>query len=408
MKTSAEVVIIGGGIIGCATAYELARRGCRDVLVLERNTVGSGSTSRAAGGIRVQFSTPVHIQFSLLSMEVWARFEEEFGVDVDYRHWGYLFLAGDEAELETYRRTAALQRSLGGEVEIIGPDEVGRIVPGLRTDDLLGAAWGPRDGFADPNTACQGFAAAARRLGVEIVEGVGVSGVEVARGRVEGVLTSAGRVATRKVLNAAGPRAGQAAALVGLDLPLMPINRQNFLTRPSAPLPRALPLIINTGRSMSMRREGAATIGLSVVDDDQPSTLEPSVDEGFLAKILPQAIHRLPALADAPLVGSYGGILEHTPDKHPILGPAPEPGGFYLACGFSGHGFQHSPIVGRVMAEVILDGQASSVDIAPLRYERFAEGKLNEELMIMLKPKWPARYTEQLVREVATAQPVGD
>lgn len=403
MRNSAEIVIIGGGIIGCSTAYQLARRGLRDVLVLERNTVGSGSTSRAAGGIRVQFSTPVHIQFSLLSMQVWERFKEEFGVDVDYRRWGYLFLAGDEAELETYRKTAALQRSFGGEVEIIGPDMVAQIVPGLRTDDLLGAAWGPKDGFADPNTACQGMAATARRLGVEIAEGVDVTGIEVEGGRVVGVSTSAGRIATERVLNASGPWAGRTAALVGIDLPLMPINRQNFLTRPSAQMPHELPLIINTGRGLSMRREGPGTISLSVVDDDQPSTLEPSTDEGFLAKVLPKAIHRLPALEDAPLVRSYGGILEHTPDKHPILDRAPDLAGFWMACGFSGHGFQHSPIVGQVMAELILDGRAGTVDISPLRFSRFAEGKLNEELMIMLKPKWPARYTEKLVRDVAPA-----
>ena len=152
-----------------------------------------------------------------------------------------------------------------------------------------------------------------------------------------------------------------------------------------------------------MRREGPGTISMSVVDDDQPSTLEPSTDESFLAKVLPKAIHRLPALEDAPLVRSYGGILEHTPDKHPILDRAPEMEGFWMACGFSGHGFQHSPIVGKVMSELILDGRASTVDISPLRFSRFAEGKLNEELMIMLKPKWPARYTEKLVRDVAPA-----
>ena len=401
MRTNADVVIIGGGIIGCATAYHLARRGCTNVVVLERNTVGSGSTSKAAGGIRVQFSTPVHIEFSLRSIKVWERFTEEFGVDVDYRRWGYLFLAGDEAELETYRRTVALQRSLGGEVELIGPDEVGRIVPGLRVDDLLGAAWGPRDGFADPNTACQGFAAAARRLGVEIVEGVEVTALETAGHRVQAVVTSRGRVAAGAILNAAGPWAGQVAKLSGIDLPLMPINRQIFLTKPTAPLPHELPLIINTGRRISMKREGRETIGISAVDDDQPSTLEPSVNHDFLAQIIDGAVHRLPALDNAPLVGSYAGILEHTPDKHPILGSVPGHEGYFLAVGFSGHGFQHSPIVGQLMAEVILDGRASTVDISPLRFTRFAEGKLNEELMIMLKPKWPAHYTEKLVRDVA-------
>jgi sarcosine oxidase subunit beta len=401
VKSSADVVIIGGGIIGCATAYNLARRGCTNVVVVERNTIGSGSTSRAAGGIRVQFSTPIHITFSLRSMEVWARFPEEFGVDVDYRQWGYLFLAGDEAELEVYRQTSALQRSFGGEVEIIGPDEVARIVPGLRTDDLLGAAWGPKDGFADPNSACQGFAAAARRLGVEIVEGVEVTGVEEGGGRVQAVATSQGRIATNAVLNAGGPWAGKVAELNGIDLPLMPINRQIFLAKQTTPLKHELPLIVNTGRRLSLRREGRETISISVVDDDQPSTLEPSINHDFLATVIDQAVHRLPALDDAPLVGGYGGILEHTPDKHPILGAVPEHEGYFVAIGFSGHGFQHSPIVGQVMAEVILDGQASSVDISPLRFTRFAEGKLNEELMIMLKPKWPARYTEKLVQDVA-------
>jgi glycine/D-amino acid oxidase-like deaminating enzyme len=403
VRQSADVVIVGGGIIGCATAYYLAQRGCTNVVVLERNTIGSGSTSRAAGGIRVQFSTPIHIQFTLRSVPVWARFKEEFGVDVDYRQWGYLFLAGDEAELETYRQTTALQRSFGGEVELIGPDDVARLVPGLRTDDLLGAAWGPKDGFADPNSACQGFAAAAKRLGVEIVEGADVTAVEAPDGKVEAVVSNQGRVTTGKVLNAAGPWAGQLAALNGIDLPLMPINRQIFLTRPRATLPRELPLIINSGRGLSMRRESADTIGLSVVNDEQPSTLEPSVDYDYLPNILPKAVHRLPALAEAELVGGYAGIIEHTPDKHSVLDRLPEIDGYFLAFGFSGHGFQHSPIVGQVMAEMILDGQVSSIDLSPLRLSRFAEGQLNEELMIMLKPKWPAHYTERLVRDVAPA-----
>ena len=193
---------------------------------------------------------------------------------------------------------------------------------------------------------------------------------------VGAVVSSEGRVTTGKVLNAAGPWAGQLAQLNGIDLPLMPLNRQIFLTRPSAPLPRELPLIINTGRGISMRREGADTIGISAVNDDEPSTLVPNVDYDFLPSILPKAVHRLPALADAELVGGYAGIIEHTPDKHSVLDRLPEIDGYFLAFGFSGHGFQHSPIVGQVMAEMILDGGSRSLDATPFALTRLPAGRI--------------------------------
>jgi sarcosine oxidase subunit beta len=400
LKSSADVVIVGGGIIGCSTAYQLAGRGA-NVVVLERNTVGSGSTSKAAGGIRVQFSTPIHIEFTLRSIPVWKRFQEEFGIDCEYRQWGYLFLAGSEDDMEVYRKTTALQRAHGGNVQLIGPDDVAKLVPGLRTDDLLGAAWGPEDGFANPNSACEGFANGARARGVEIVQGCEVTGIDVVDGKVRGVQTSQGPIATEKVLNAAGPWCAELAKKNGIDLPFKPINRQIFLIESPPSLPYELPLVINTGRDISLRREGRETIGLSCVDNDQPPTLEPSVDYNFLTQKIGQAVHRIPALENAQLRGGYAGIIEHTPDKHAILDKAPGIEGYFLAVGFSGHGFQHSPIIGTLMSELILDGQATTVDITPMRYSRFAEGKLNEELMIMLKPKWEQQYTERLVRDVA-------
>src|SRR6058998_3660959 len=217
LPRTASAVVIGGGVVGCSIAYHLARRGQRDVVVVERETVGSGTTSKAAGGIRAQFSLEAEIRFSLESIKVFERFTDEFGVDPGYKKIGYLFLISDAKQLRGFEKRIALQRKLGADVRVITPDDARKLVPALRVDDLIAAVWGPGDGMAGPAEVTAGFARRARELGARIVEGVDVSALTVEHGRVTGVRTAQGDVSTRVVINAAGPTAARVARLAGVD-----------------------------------------------------------------------------------------------------------------------------------------------------------------------------------------------
>src|SRR6059036_2427866 len=234
---TASAVIIGGGVVGRSIAYHLARRGLRDVVVLERETVGSGTTSKAAGGIRVQFSTETEIRFSLESIKVFERFQEEFGVNPGYTTIGYLYLLSEERHLRGFEKRIALQRKLGADVRVITPDDARKLVPALRVDDLIAAVWGPGDGLAGPAEVTAGFARRARELGARIVEGVEVSAFIVEHERVAGVRTSQGDVGTRVVINAAGPTAARVARLAGVSVPVLPRRRHIFFTEPFPELP---------------------------------------------------------------------------------------------------------------------------------------------------------------------------
>src|SRR5437899_1586153 len=215
LPRTASAVIIGGGVVGCSIAYHLARRGLHDVVVLERETVGSGTTSKAAGGIRVQFSSETEIRFSLESIRVFERFQEEFGVDPGYRKIGYLYLLSEERHLREFEQRIALQRTLGADVRVLTPADAQKLVPALRVDDLIAAVWGPQDGMAGPAEVTNGFARRARDLGASIVEGVAVTALERSNGQVTGVKTSQGAVSTPIVVNAAGPAAARVGRLAG-------------------------------------------------------------------------------------------------------------------------------------------------------------------------------------------------
>jgi sarcosine oxidase subunit beta len=241
LPKTADVVIIGGGVVGCSIAYHLARRGARDVLVLERDAVGAGTTSKAAGGIRAQFPTEAEIRFSLEAIRVFERFEEEFGVDPGYRKIGYLFLIADAEDLRGYESRVALQRSLGVDVRIIAPSEAKALVPALHVDDLIAAVWGPDDGMAGPAEVTNAFARRARELGARIVEGVDVTGIEIQGGRATAVVTASGTVGTRVVVNAAGPAAARVGRLAGVDLPVHPRRRHIFFTEPFPEIPGRCP-----------------------------------------------------------------------------------------------------------------------------------------------------------------------
>lgn len=376
MRETADIVIVGGGVVGSSIAYHLAKRGAgRRVVVLEKNTVGSGTTARAVGGIRSQFSTEINIRFSLESVPFWRRFEEEMGLTADYREDGYLFLAQTESERRTFERNVLLQNRMGVPSQLLEPAEAQRFVPGLHSADLTALAYSAEDGRASPHEATAAYARRARDGGVRIFEGVEVTAIDTSGGKVRGVETSAGFWATGAVVNAAGPWSSQIGALAGVEVPVKPYRREIYVSEPFDGVPKRMPNVIDLHVGWYFLREGAGIL-MSGVKDSHTS-YETHVAADGLAQVAEFATHRMPALAAARFgKRAYAGLYDVSPDDHAILGMSPEVAGFYLATGFSGHGFQHSPATGRLMAELLLDGRTTGIDIAPLGIERFRTGAL--------------------------------
>ena len=370
MPRTADIVIIGAGAVGASIAYHLARRGARDVVVLEREMVGSGSTSKAAGGIRVQFGTRVEIEFSLRSIDFFKRFDDEMGVPCDYRQEGYLILLFDEADLARYRKNAAFQTSLGADVRIITPGEARAIVPELNVDDVLAAAWGPMDGHASPNDVVQAYAARARERGVRILEGTPATAIELEGDRVTAVLTPDGRIETPLVVNAAGPQAPLVARMVGLEVPVDPRRRHIFVTDEFSGVRHPMPLVIDRKSGFYCRSEQGQVL-MSAGDVGTTTEFSASVDWSMLGETVDKAVRRIPALEGASIRHAWAGLRPLTPDEHAILDWAPDLRGLYLAVGFCGHGFQHSPATGQVVSE-ILTGAPPSIDVTDLALSRFA------------------------------------
>ncbi len=385
VPTRADVVIVGGGIIGVSIAYHLAKEGAKPLL-LERRLLGAGSTGKCAGGIRTQFSTEINIGFSVLSRLAFDRFHEDLGVDPEFRRVGYLLLAGTGSQWDLLKANASLLRKRGLGVETLSPWEIGERWPFLRIDDLEGGSFTPEDGHAGPHEVLQGFAKGARRLGAVLCEGVEVTGIEVTRGHVRGVQTASGqRVKTHAVVNAAGPWAADVAGLAGLHLPVRPLRRQIFFTAPFGDLPHLVPLVIDLQHGWYMRREGRGL--LLAGPQDSESSFNEQVDfdsQGWTAE---RSMHRVPVLERARIVRGWAGLYEISPDNHPIIGEFPELKGFICANGFSGHGFQHSPAAGMLVAELVTRGRSETLDLHPLRPHRFREGGLiPEPLTAFLSP----------------------
>jgi sarcosine oxidase, subunit beta len=377
---TADVVIIGGGAVGTSIAYHLAQRGAgRGVVLLERDTLGSGSTGRSAGGIRSQFSTEVNIRCSLESVAFWRSFPERMGTPVDYREIGYLFLATTEAQRRQFERNIALQNSLGVPSRLIEPAEMAGLVPGLRTDDLAAGAYSAEDAVAGPNEAVQAFARHARGGGVQIREGVEVVAIDTRGDRARAVETATGRIETRVVVNAAGAWAGQIGRMAGVDVPVQGYRRELFVSEPvSLDVIPDVPLVIDLQVGWYFRREGAGIL-MSGARDTHAS-FDTHVNWSGLPRIAEFATWRMPPLAGVRFGDkAWAGLYDVSPDDHAIVGPVPGVAGFVCANGFSGHGFQHSPATGRIIAELILDGHASGYDIAPLSIKRFAAGQLLSE-----------------------------
>jgi sarcosine oxidase subunit beta len=384
-----EVAILGAGVMGASVAWHLAARGCKDVVVIDRApSRGSGSTGRATGGFRAQFSTPVNIRMSLLSREKLLRFPEEVGMDSGYRPRGYLFLAKDEEQMAALRSIRPLQRAEGVPVEEVGPEDVRRLNPAVRLDGIPGGSFCPIDGFIRPMDILTGYAEAARRLGVRFEMGAEVTGFFVEKrlpGRVLWVETSSGPIAARHVVNAAGAWAGTLARLAGADVPVSPLRRQIAPTVPTSVLPEDMPMTIFLEDGFHLRVRDGRVLLLWPQDHVSADPFDSSFDESWLPGLLARAHARVPCLADMPVdrAACWAGLYEMSPDKHALLGRAPGLENFWLINGSSGHGVMHSPALGQLLAEMILDGEARTLDVHALRPSRFAEGEPNPEFHLL-------------------------
>lgn len=391
MAETADVVIIGGGIIGSSIAYHLAEAGCSNVLVIERAIAqGLGSTGRATGGVRAQFSTSINIRMSLYSIDFFSHFEEATRCQSGYQPNGYLFVATSERHLEYLKDARERQRAAGlGTVELVSREDIAEMVTQLRTDDVLGGSYCPTDGLIEPLKVMHGFMQRAMEHGVRLWLDTEVTGIEVERGSVAGVQTTRGRIQTRVVVNASGAWAAQVARLAGVEIPVIPLRRQLVAARLSDDLPARLPMVIDMTDGFHFRRAPLADHAPGVLmawpDPFETPGFKTEFERAFIEKISKRAAHRAPLLAQAVVDESRcrAGLYEMTPDHHAIIGEAPNVRGLFLANGFSGHGVMHSPATGRLISELILHKETRLLDIKPLGLERFAEGRLIEETSIL-------------------------
>jgi sarcosine oxidase subunit beta len=375
---TAEVVIVGAGIMGCSIAYHLAERGLRDVVVLERDAIGRGATADAAGGIRLQFSTETNIRLSQISMDYWEHFDARFDTGINFRQQGYLFLLTDEADVPVFQRNLALQQSLGVPARWVTPEEIRDLNPAVVVDDVLGGTFCPRDGWADTSTSTMGFARAARRLGVRIIEGVKVTGIDVEDDRVVGVRGGAETIATPLVICCAGPQTASVGHLAGLELPVAPVRRMSFVTEPFGAIPSTVPMTIEFSKSLYFHPESNGFLfGMS--NPDEPPSDNKAVDDDWLATTVEALVERAPVFEQASVLRGWAGFYEVTPDDNPLLGRVAEREGFIVAAGFSGHGFMQGPAIGLAIAELVVDGAPQTLDLTAFRPSRFAEGALMQE-----------------------------
>jgi sarcosine oxidase subunit beta len=382
MKQTAEAVIIGGGCMGASVAYHLAQRGMTDVVLVERDTqLGTGSTGRNAGGFRHQFSHPANIELSKESIALFARFEELVGYPIDFWPDGYLFLLGSQHSVDAFRANVALQHAHGIPVEWLKPADAAALSPGLNIEGVLAATFCPADGIADPNGVTMGFARAAQDAGVEIRRGEEAVSVRCLSDRVVGVATAAGLIETPRVINAAGPWAAEIGRMARIDVPVVPERRHIFIAQPagggswddaahrgSTPANRLM--VIDFETTFYFHREGTGLL-FGMGDPDERPGFDTTVRWDFLPKVIDVAVRRLPALGEASVSRAWAGLYEMTPDHNPIIGESGALRGFFTIAGFSGHGFQHSPAAGRILADIIT-GRDAGVDAAAFSPDRFA------------------------------------
>lgn len=382
---TADVVIIGAGIVGSSIAYHLAENGRCKVLAIERESAqGKGSTGKSMGGVRAQFSTPVSIRMSLYSIPFYAAFDDRLGMPCDYRAQGYLFCATAEKHMAYLRANYAEQVKLGlKNVRLLSGDEIRGMFPGLRGDDIIGGSFCSTDGFVDPYSAMNGFMSRAVERGAALWKNTSVTGLKRVGGNWE-VETTRGTVVAGKVVNCAGAWAAEMAKMVGVELPVEPLRRMLVPSEPFDEFPHSAPMIIDMSNGFHFRPEARGFL-LAWNDPEETPGFKTDFDPGFIEKILTRAADRVPCFANLPVnpKRAWAGLYEMTPDHHPILGEAPGVPGFFLANGFSGHGVMHAPATGKILSDLILTGKTDLIDASLLSLSRFAEDRLIHETAVL-------------------------
>jgi sarcosine oxidase subunit beta len=374
------VVIIGGGVMGTSAAFHLAEAGV-DVVLLERAQLGSGSTSRAAGGVRAQFSDALNIQIAQRSLAAFTAFGARPGWEIDLKRSGYLFVLSREADVAEFEASVELQNRHGVPSRLVGADEARALCPLLAGDDILAASFSPEDGHATPEAVVQGYAFAARALGAHLRVGCEATGIDITGDRVTAVRTTDGVIATGVVICAAGAWSRACGEMVGVPLPVTPVRRQVLFTEPMDGLPPDLPFTIDFASSFYFHREGPGLLmGMSHAGEQPGFALETTDD--WVPDLLKVASRRAPRIAEAGIKGGWAGLYEVTPDHNAIIGESERVSRFLYATGFSGHGFLQGPAVGEILRDLVLE-RPPFVDIAPLSVERFSDAMLRPEYNIV-------------------------
>ena len=382
LPATADFVIIGGGVMGASTAYHLALRGQHNIILLEKDDFfGQGATGRCAGGVRYQFGTEINVRLSLLSLPMLERFKEEIGQSTDYRKTGYLFLLTTQYEVSIFRQNVDMQNSLGAKTQGLSGDDIRKLLPSMRLNDVLAGSFNPLDGIVDPNSVVMGYIGAAQRLGVKALTSVPVTDIQVRSGKVTAIETDGHTISAPIIVDATGPWAGQTGQMVGLKIPVTPIRRQWLTTTAIPTLPEDFPFVIDFSKSLYFHPEGPGLLtGMS--NPNELPGFDQNIDPDWELVHMEAAVDRLPLLENVGLASHLAGLYEVTPDAHPIFGKTPIEG-YYLVSGFSGHGFMHGPISGKLMAECILDGKFQSLDVSFLDLARFKEGRQIREYNVV-------------------------
>jgi sarcosine oxidase subunit beta len=375
LPASAEVVVIGGGAIGTSIAFHLAEAGVTDVVLLERDELGHGSTCKAAGGVRAQFSDQINIELGARSLEAFTRFAQRPGQEIDLHQVGYLFLLSEPQDVESFERDVKLQNELGVTSRMIDMAEAAELSPLISTDGLLAAAYSPDDGHCTPESVVLGYATAARRLGATLLTGVTVTGIDVEGGEARTVHTDRGAITAGTVICAAGAWSRALGEMVGTSLPVTPLRRQIIFTEPMPDLPPIVPFTIDFATSFYFHREGRGLL-LGMSDPDEEPGFHLNYTDAWLPRLGEAIERRAPRLLDVGLGDGWAGLYEDTPDHNALIGRSATTANFLYATGFSGHGFLQAPAVGEVIRDLHLD-RAPFVDTSPLNADRFTDGAVS-------------------------------
>lgn len=381
LPSRASVVIVGGGVVGLSAAYHLAHAGVTDVVLIEKGELGSGSTCKAAGGVRAQFSDAVNIELGLRSLRTFETFEDTFGQEIDLHQVGYLFLLDNAEHVEAFESNVALQNQIGVPSRMIEVGEARALSPLVSTEGLLAAAYSPTDGHCTPESVVRGYAVAARRAGARLVRGCAVTAIGSSGGVLTEVVTDQGTVVTDTVICAAGAWSKALGAMVGVDLPVEPLRRQILTTEPMPGLDPCTPFTIDFATSFYFHGEGPGLL-LGMSDRDETPGFKLTESDTWLDGLGAAIQRRAPAISEVGLAAGWAGLYEMTPDHNALVGEAGGVSRFLYATGFSGHGFLMGPAIGEVLRDLYL-GRTPVVDVSALTAARFADTGLRPELNIV-------------------------